>query len=122
MYIEISKTHSNVISIELTNEKVTQEHIKKIDDTIAELHKKTDNLHFIVLVTPHTKISLDGILEVLKMAIKDRKFIRKVAIVGDSQLLKVGIAMDNAVLPWQEKYFDIDNLNDAWQWVGNEEE
>lgn len=120
MHIEINQTHKNLISVELTDEKVTANHIKQLEKVIEQLHEKTSDIHLIILLGSHTKGSLKMIYEALKLIKKDHKSIHKIAIVGHSKFIKVGVAMDNMVLPWEEKYFDIENLEDAWRWVTHE--
>lgn len=117
MNIEVNKNYRNVISIELVGEKVTKENITKIEETVAALHEKIDDIHFIILIGSGSTISLKAIYEVLRMAVKEHKFIHKIAIVAHSNFIKAGVKLDNLTLPWQEKYFDIDAVNEAWDWV-----
>ena len=120
MHIEINSTHKNVISVELTDEKVTQHHIQQLEKAVEELHEKTNDIHIIILLGSHTKGSLKMLYEALKFIKKEHKTIHKIAVVAHSTFIKAGVAMDNMVLPWQEKYFDIENLEDAWQWITHE--
>lgn len=120
MHIKIKEGYNNLITAELTEATITQEHIKKLEDTIDKLHEKTDDIHIVLLMGEHTKASLKAIYEGLKMVKKDRKIIHKIAVVGDSKLIKAGVALDNMVLPWEEKYFDLGDMDLAWKWITNE--
>lgn len=120
MKIEVNKNYKNVISIELTGENITKEQIEKIEETVAALHEKIEDVHFIILVGAHSHMSIKAIYEALKLVIKERKFIHKIAIVAHSNFIKVGAKLDNLTLPWQEKYFDIDEVNEAWNWITTE--
>jgi len=120
MHIEINETYDNLISIEFTDEKVSQENIQHLESAIEQLHKNTNDIHLIILLGMHTKPSLKALYESLKLIKDEHKPIHKIAVVSHRELIKAGIAIDNMILPWQEKYFDIEDIDKAWEWITHE--
>lgn len=117
MKTEINALHSNVITVELTDEKVTEQHIQQLEKVVEELHEKTDRVCLLILLGSHTKATIKMFFEAFGFIKKEHKMIYKIAIVADSKLVKTGVALDNLVLPWKEKYFPIENLEEAWSWI-----
>ncbi|WP_196892490.1 SpoIIAA family protein [Aureivirga marina] len=117
MKIEINETHKNLISIEISEEIITKAQVQKVEETINNLKDEFSDVRLIILIGEHSKISFKAVLETLKIVRDDHKVIHKIAIVGNSLFIKEGTALDNISLPWTEKYFNIEDLEKAWEWI-----
>ncbi|WP_196888810.1 STAS/SEC14 domain-containing protein [Aureivirga sp. CE67] len=117
MKIDVNEAHGNVISIEVSEEIITKTQVEKVEEVINDLKEKYNDIRLFIMIGEHSKISFKGVLEALNIVKDDHKVIHKVGIVGNSTFIKEGTALDNLALPWKEKYFNIENLEKAWEWI-----
>ena len=116
MYIDTDETLKNLLRIEV-KEEITQEEIIELDKKVKTLHEKYDLVNIMLLITHHSQISFKAVYETLKLAINEGKAINKVAIISDRKFIKLGVQLDNLLLPWKERYFYIDSIDEAWNWI-----
>lgn len=62
--------------------------------------------------------TLPALMEEFVLGIKHWNKIDKIAFVGEKKWWKPLIAMDNLFTKFDEKYFDISQIEDAWNWLG----
>ena len=107
----------NTIQIEAFAEPLTQEDVKIIEEKATILMNTFDKINFMITLGVHEKVSLKAQLETLRFAFKTWKRIHKIAVIGNSNKEHVLVTMNNAFVPWKEKYFDIDDLAKAYSWL-----
>lgn len=124
MFQVLEQSKGNVLGIEISQE-YTKEDVatfkKEFESMLAAGHDrinlliKMDNLDL-------EKIKLSAFLEDSFYGLKYLHQLRHIAVVGDSKLKKAFVELDNKLLGKEEeerieKYFDISDLNKAWEFV-----
>jgi len=115
--MRINARNDNIIDIEILNEVIRKNDIQKIIQMIDELSKDYDVVNMIILIYKLKGVTAGANIDAIKMAIKERKIVHKVAIISDNRLYKIGVKVDDLFTPWEEKYFTSDQLAKAWKWL-----
>ena len=115
--MKITDIQGNTITIEFVDCEIKKEDIGLIEEEIEKLKEHYQKVNLILLIS-HDKISAKALLATLRTAFHERKHIHKIAVIGNKGLaLNVLSKIDNLIVPWKEKYFSIDNLKLAWDWL-----
>ena len=109
--------HGNVITIEFTNRVIHKDDIITLEKLIDSVRTNFNHANILILITQLETVSLKACLESCKMLIENRKDINKIAVVSNKEIYNIGTKIDNLFTPWKEQYFDISDINDAWDWV-----
>ena len=117
MKIEIDTTYHNLIKVEMANEKISANDVDYLIGQIDKVHQKYNNVNLIILFGGHTKASLKSLYESLKLVKHGKGSISKIAVIGHSNFIKMGVKLDDMFFPWQENYFDDEDLATAWKWI-----
>lgn len=124
MFKILEGSEGNVLGVEVVGGYVKEdiEALKKIcDDKIAEGHGK---LNFLIKIDrlAFGKSEFGAFYEDAKYAISHMKNLRHIAVVGHSKLEKILIELDNKLMgsarkELVEKYFDVADMDKAWEFV-----
>jgi hypothetical protein len=124
MFKILEGSEGNVLGVEISRE-YTKENVeefkKAFESKIAEGHDrvnvlfKIDNLNL-------GKIHVNAFIDDSMYALKHLDQLRHIAVVGDSKLEKVLVELDNKLFGRKkkeliEKYFDVADINKAWEFV-----
>ena len=63
--------------------------------------------------------NLPSFFKELQVGIKYWNKINKIAYIGESKLWKTLVEIDNIFTKFKEKYFGLDDLENAWNWINN---
>lgn len=120
MYIEIDKIHRYIVTVELLPDKISDSDIERLVDILDDVHDKHNKTGIMLLIPSFNNLQIRILYRALKVFVDNRKQISKIAIIGDSVILEAGIRFENIITPWNEKYFNADDLTDAWRWLTEE--
>jgi len=115
--LNIGIRHENVISVQITNGKITKENIQELEEAVEFLHNNYEHINLILLLSGTLGLTLSANIEALRMYFKTKDTIKKIAVVSDKKWIEYGTKLENMVTPWEEKYFPSTELDDAWEWV-----
>ena len=108
--------HDNAIGFEL-KDNVTRNNVKEIEPKIEEFRNKKGKINMLLLVNDFKGKDLKGDIEFFRFCMKNWRKFNRVAIVGNKKWKELLTKVDNLTGPWHEKYFNSDQLDEAWQWV-----
>ncbi len=117
MYVEIDKIHKNLISVEFLESEIKKREIDWLSKHIKELRQEFPKVNLLILLPNHSKATIKTVFSVFKFFIEEHSYIGKIAIIGHHSILPTLIDIENRLVPWEEKYFDIETLEEAWNWV-----
>lgn len=109
--------HGNIIAVEFTNHIIQKDDIVILEDLINSVKTNHNHVNILILITQLESITFKACLESLKLLIEDRKDIKKIAVISNKSIYNLGTKIDNLFTPWKEHYFDIDELDNAWEWL-----
>ena len=115
MIKEIKSLHTNTLVYEL-EEFISQYEINIIDKGIAAKLKGFDKVNLMLYVNVKGENTASFIKE-FQLGIKYWNKIGKIAYIGDKKNWKTLIAIDNFFTKFKEKYFELDDIAKAWDWI-----
>lgn len=115
--LNIGIRHENIISVQITNGKITKENIQELEEVIKILNNNYEHINIILLLAGTLGLTLSANVEALRLFFKTKDVIKKIAIVSDKKWIEFGTKVENFVTPWKEEYFPSTELDDAWEWV-----
>lgn len=115
--LNINMQHENIISVQITNGKITKENIVELEELIEFVHNNYEHINIILLLSGTPGLTLSANVEALKMYFKTKDIIKKIAVVSDKKWIDIATKLENMVTPWEERYFPSTELDDAWEWV-----
>lgn len=107
----------NILDVEIVSDTVMPDDIKKIESVMDKMLTQYEKISIRITLGRHLEMTLKTQLEVLKTGIQMHKHIHRLAVIGDREVLKLLTTVDNLMVPWQEKYFHIDDLENAEKWL-----
>ncbi|TKG96337.1 STAS/SEC14 domain-containing protein [Puteibacter caeruleilacunae] len=118
--MRVQEIVDNVLVTEFVNASISADDINDLFKIVEELNWKYEHVNLMILVEEFPKLTKELIYSSIVKGIQDRKVIHKIAIVGEERALKLLVPLENLVVPWSEKYFDIKDMDDAWNWLKQE--
>jgi hypothetical protein len=115
--MKVYNVEGHILDIEIVSDAVTKDDIMKIEDVMVEMLKQYDKIAIRVALGRHLEMTIKAQLEVLKAGIKMHSQIDRLVVIGDRQILKLLTSLDNVFTPWKERYFSIDELEEANLWL-----
>ncbi|GAB7022208.1 SpoIIAA family protein [Salidesulfovibrio brasiliensis] len=112
----LGRSSENVIGIECDGT-VTVEKFEEVlpaIDRAVDLHGQINMLFLIKTIRGY---GLKEFAADIKFAVTHWKSIRKVAIVSDREWWKPATMLENLLTSWEERYFDLSELEEAWRWL-----
>lgn len=96
---------------------VSEKSIANIEPEMKKLEEKFGKVKLMIILNAKGE-TLSAMLEEFELGIKHWNKISKIAYVGDKKRWKPLIAIDNVFTKFEEKYFDLNDLDEAWKWLG----
>jgi len=110
----LERSKGNVFGWEMTG-KLTAEEIEKAAASADERIKKYGKISWLVVMKGFKYASLKAMYKDTKWLMENLKHFDRMAIVGDKTWEEIIVKADGLV--FGEKYFDISQLDEAWEWV-----
>ncbi|HHC79633.1 MAG TPA: STAS/SEC14 domain-containing protein [Flavobacteriia bacterium] len=117
MIKEVKSLHTNTLVYEL-EEFISQYELDIIDKGIETVLKDFDTVNLMLYINVEGE-NLASFIKAFQLGIKYWDKINKIAYIGDKKKWKTLIAIDNIFTKFKEKYFDIDEIAKAWDWINN---
>jgi len=95
---------------------VTKDEITAIDEGIEFMLSEFDTINLMICINAKGE-SFDAFLKEFQLGLKYRNKINKIAYIADKKHWKILVAVDNFFVKFKEKYFDIDDIDNAWKWL-----
>ncbi len=119
MFEHIKKIQGNVIAIRITGEITDNEHLQ-IDKLLSERIAQHKRIRLFIVVMHYTSFnSAEALYEDMRMVKLRADNIDKMAVVGDRQWKDTWVALFGLFSRLETRYFQIDQIEDAWQWITN---
>jgi len=115
MIKQISSLHSNTLVYEL-EEYISQYEIEIIDKGIETILKDFDKVNLMLYINVKGE-NLASFIKEFQLGIKYWNKIGKIAYIGEKRKWKTLIAIDNFFTKFKEKYFELDDIAKAWDWI-----
>lgn len=115
MIREIKSLRGDTLVYEI-EEFITAEELDVIDKGLETLLQSYDKVNLMLYVDIQGE-NLAAIFKEIELGLKYWNKINKVAYIGDHKKWKTLIALDNLFTKFKEKYFDIEDIAKAWDWL-----
>ncbi len=119
MIKKLSQSYENNVAFEVTGT-VTAEDEAAFLQSLDEVLEKYEQINTMIIMDADAKWALDAGTADLKWLIKHMDNFNKIAIVSHSTAWKVLVFADSFFAKFidiHEKYFDIKDAKEAWEWV-----
>ncbi len=114
--VEIFKSNNkNVFGFKIVGE-LTDNDMNNIVPKLLESIKKYGKVNMLIDMTEYGKQSTSRFFDDISLAIGHRNDIERISIVGNKLWQKI-LAKTSSVFFKGQKYFDIDDIDKAWNWV-----
>ena len=117
MINQIKSLNSNTLVYEL-EEFISQYEIDIIDKGIAARLKDFDKINLMLYINVEGE-NVASFIKEFQVGLKYWNKINKIAYIGDHKHWKALIEIDNFFTKFKEKYFELDNIAKAWNWINN---
>jgi len=97
------------------DEFITKEEIIIIDEGIEFMLSEIDKVNLMICINAKGE-SFGAFIKEFQVGMKYWNKINKIAYVADKKYWKTLVALDNLFTKFKEKYFDIDDMDNAWKW------
>ena len=98
---------------------ITKDEIIAIDEGIEYMLSKFEKVNLMICINAKGE-SLNAFIKEFQLGVKYWNKINKIAYVADKKHWKTLVAIDNFFAKFKEKYFDIKDMDHAWQWLKEE--
>ncbi|MGO3719874.1 MAG: STAS/SEC14 domain-containing protein [Mesonia hippocampi] len=95
---------------------ITEEDIKTIDTGIAFMFSEIDHVNLMIYINVEGE-SIKAMINQFQIGAKYWNKINRIAYVADKKHWQTIIAFDNLFTKFKEKYFDVDDMDNAWKWI-----
>lgn len=99
---------------------VTEAGIANMEPDLKKAEDKYGKVKLMIILDAKGE-TLSAFLEEFELGIKHWNKISKIAYVGEKKWWKPLIAIDNVFTKFKEKYFDVSELTEAWDWLEEED-
>ncbi len=115
MIREIKSPNPDTLVYEL-DDYITQYEIDIIDIGIGNVLKNFDKVNLMIYIDIKGE-NLGALIEMIEVELKHWNDIYKIAFIGDSKKGGALIKIENYFTKFKERYFQIDELSKAWDWI-----
>jgi len=98
------------------DEFITEEEIQTIDIGIESMLSKIDHVNLMIYIDVEGE-SMKAFIREFQLGAKYWNDINRIAYVADKKHWEAIIAIDNLFTKFKEKYFDVDDMDNAWKWI-----
>lgn len=98
------------------DEFITEEEIRIIDIGIELLLSEIDHVNLMIYINVEGE-SMKAFIREFQLGVKYWNEINRIVYVADKKHWQTIIRIDNFFTKFKEKYFDVDDMDAAWQWI-----
>lgn len=109
--------NDDIIEVQFIQEQVGLNDLRMLEEAIEVVHKTGEKVNIMVYVPELKSATKNAIMESFKFCFNERKNIHKIAVVSHKEWYRYGVAFENCLVSWKEKYFDINNIENARKWL-----
>jgi len=110
----LEESQGNVLGFHVSGKATGDELKEKVEPIVEDAVDKYGSVNLVVVLNDFQGYDISGFWEELKMGIKHHDNLGRVAIVGDKKWEEI---VTKLARPFDEKYFDMTELKEAWEWV-----
>ena len=114
----LERSHGNVIGIEATGE-ITEEDIGKVAPRLDDMIEKYGKISWLFVNKTGRYKTARALYEDMMWLLKNIKKFERMAIVGETKAEELLIKIDGLV--FGERYFDISDIDRAWEYIEGKE-
>ncbi len=118
MITQLPSPHTNTLVYELEYY-INVEEIEIIAKGIDSISQKFDKINLMIYSNVKGE-SLASFVKEFQLGIKYWNKIDKIAFIGDHKNWKTIIAVDNLFTRFNEKYFELNDIAKAWDWLDSD--
>ncbi len=118
MLTQIDSPRKDVLVYELDGY-ITKDDIGYIDNGIEFTLSRYDTVNLMIYLNAKGE-DLDTLFKEFRLVDKYSKYIGKIAFIADKKYWNLFVLLDNISTRYKEKYFDVDDIAKAWDWIENE--
>lgn len=115
MLTQIDSPRKDVLIYELDGY-VTKEDIEYIDNGIEFTLFRYDTINLMIYLNAKGE-GMDTLFKEFQLGVKYSKYIHKIAFIADKNYWNWFVFLDNISTKFKEKYFDVDDIAKAWDWI-----
>ena len=115
MLTQIESPRGNTLVYELDGY-VSVEDISYIEEGIKFKSSKYDVVNLMIYINAKGE-GFDTLLKEFELGIKYANLIHKIAFISDKDYWNLFVYIDNLSTGYKERYFDIDSVAKAWDWI-----
>lgn len=119
MYTILPRSRDAVLGVEISG-KITLDQEKELIAKAEELIEDHGKISVLVMIGEHAGVSFEAAAADIKWVLANLQHLSRIAIVTDSKLLAVLVAVDATfakMVGIQEQHFDQTEIETAWHWV-----
>lgn len=110
----LPRSHDNIIGIEAVG-KISEADIEEIIPRLDECIEKYDRISCLIILNMSKYATLRAMYEDMMWLMKNLKHFDRMAVVGDKKWEELVIKADGLI--FGERYFDITQMNEAWDYI-----
>ena len=123
MIKKLPQSSGNNLAYEITG-KVSAEDEKAWIEELNKITEAYEKFNVMIVLGEHTSWGIEAGVADIKWIIEHMKKFNKIAFVAESSVWKWLIKVDSFFASFvgiDEKYFDVKDVNEAWEWVTQEQ-
>jgi len=98
---------------------ISNEEIEYIDEGIDFMLRTFDRVNLVIYINAKGE-SLASFIKEFQLGAKYAGSINKIAFLSDKNYWNILITLDNFTTRYKEKYFNIDDIAKAWDWINED--
>jgi hypothetical protein len=95
---------------------VTKKDIKSINNSIELTLSRYDTVNLMIYLNIK-KEGFNTLFKEFQLGGKYSKYIRKIAFISDKKYCNLFVFLNNISTKYKKKYFDLDHIANAWNWI-----
>lgn len=115
----LGRSLDNVIGIECDGT-ISLEKFEGVLPTIDRALERFERVNLLFLIKNIRGYGIKEFAADIKFAVTHWNSIEKVAIVSDRDWWRAATRLENLLTNWEERYFDMGELEEAWRWLEEE--
>jgi len=116
--MQITNMQGHVLSVEFMGDSNMPEEAKSLCSAIDRQTANQNTISLVMLLEHLKEENAAELVKALRCHCTKKELLSKVALIGDHDPI-IAQKTPNEALSWEEKYFEIEDLNAAWQWANN---
>jgi len=116
--MQITNRQGHVLSVEFMGESTMAEDAKSLCIAIDQSTANQNNISLVMLLEHLKEENAAELVKALRCHCVKNELLSKVALIGDHDPIIAQKTLEE--VSWEEKYFEIEDINAAWRWANKE--